>query len=177
MQIRKRNNKYIGFPFKSAGFGNGLYVGVNNESKNSLLKSICFFVADTGPLGGEFLIRFLVPKGRMQRNFSHDMEMFSDLSSIHMIIKAEKRGWNTFDCYDYNIRLPEKDFVVLIIPLNIDKSLNWSDDDGCWYSSVFAVYEKKSIHNLNWIINRGDKLAYIKAGDNYVPAFVLNVLK
>lgn len=175
--IRQKANKYIGFPFKSAGFSHGLYIGVNNKTKNSLLKSISYFVADKGPLGGEFLIRFLVPTDRLKSNFMKDLNEFSDLSSIPIIIKAEKRGWNTLDCLEYNIRFPEKDFVMLFIPLDNGENLNWKDEDGYWYSSVFAVYERKSIQNLNWIIKKFSKVAYIKRSDNYVPAFVFDVLK
>jgi hypothetical protein len=175
--IRQKENKYIGFPFKSAGFSHGLYIGVNNKTKNSLLRSINYFVADKGPLGGEFLIRFLVPKDKLKSNFLKDLKEFSDLSSIPIIIKADKRGWNTFDCLQYNIRFPEKDFVMLLIPLDIGENLNWKDENDCWYSSVFAVYERKSIHNLNWIIKKFNKIAYLKGGDNYVPAFVFDVLK
>ena len=66
---------------------------------------------------------------------------------------------------------------MLFIPLDNGENLNWKDEDGYWYSSVFAVYERKSIQNLNWIIKKFSKVAYIKRSDNYVPAFVFDVLK
>ncbi|MCU4177869.1 carboxypeptidase-like regulatory domain-containing protein [Carboxylicivirga sp. N1Y90] len=179
LPIKTKNDNKIGFPFKNAGFSHGLYVRGNKKTRNSLVKSISFFVADIGPLGGEFLVHFLKPMEKMSPNkyiFSKNLKYFS---TSQIVIKANKRGWNTFNVLDNDIVLPEQDFLMILTPIEMGPSYVWNDKNGEWYSSVFAVYDKKRMQNIKWIVKEYNKLCYIdvKGVDNYIPAFVIEVLK
>ena len=185
------NGKSYGTP-TSSGWFNGVYVVPNIKNDNALLTSIHLYVADQGFLNSPFLLRMLIPKKTLEGSRVYSFSNFYDHLKEEIIIKTEKRGWNSFDLYDREVRMPNEPFMLLFIPLDKGDQYIWEDDMGIdRYGSVIADYRNYQFwrggiwrlfgrrEELFKAFYSDGKLAFWKTpGHRFsVPAVVINYLE
>ena len=159
----------------SAGSSSGVFVKSKNNQKG-LLKSISIYLLEKGFPETPFSVRILVsPKDKIKHNRMYSTNAFVDYLKESVIFKGTA-GWNIIELEDYNIPLPENDYLILFTPLDYGKKYKWHNEYGEYYGMVIGVYNKKKIPQLFWAFKSQDFYSYDDSPNqlNFTPAIVIN---
>lgn len=172
---RKIDNTTTGLSFNYAGMAHGVLVIPKRKDVGKTIKSVYYFIADSGPLESSFSLRMIKPKDRIKDNMIYTMNNFDDMHKLPIVTKSVERGWNRIDIEQQNIKIPDEPFVILISILYTGEHLKWKLNQIQNYGASLGYYEEIKLPQMKSCIQLKEKLSVIYDGDKGpIPAIVIS---
>lgn len=171
--ILQFENSDSGFP-NSAGRASGVYVSPGKKDKG-VINSVEIYITSEGFYDAPLSMRIMVPEMNMKENKLESTKKFRDLLRKPVVVKAEKPGWMTIDLSDYNVGIPNRNFIVMFTPLDYGEKYRWTSKFGKRYGAVIGTYEAKKVPNMKWAMQVNGKYCYDNSAKrDFVPAVAIH---
>ncbi len=163
------------FTFSLSSFV-GAYIHKKKNQKGTI-SSLSLCIANEGHSTAPFFVRMLkVEEGKVKNNFLHPITKMSDIFPEPIIVEADGPRWIEIDLRSYNAALPEKDFFVIISPIDQGEKYRWKKDGEEMYGITIASY-LNIVEDIQFSLRHKERIAPIKhSSDKSSPAIAISYL-
>ncbi len=154
----------------------GAYIHKKKNQKG-IISSLSLCIANEGFPTAPFFIRMLkIEEGKVKNNYLHPIAKMSDVFPEPLIVEADGPGWIEIDLRSYNAELPEKDFFVIISPIDHGEKYKWTRDGNERYGITIASY-LNIVEDIQFSVRHKERIApIIHSSDKRSPAIAISYL-
>ena len=168
------NGEPLAYVFSHHGINLGVYVMPSRQQVGSLITSIDYFIANRGPIDAPFLLRILLPDQQPKEAAHVKISDCYDILDQKIVFRSTKRGWNTLELKDYDIRLPDSPFFLLFIPVDEGEQSVWYENGEKRVGSVLGIFSTIRVRQMKWAVDARGRLAYLTELFPTIPAMIIN---
>ncbi|MEQ8880223.1 MAG: carboxypeptidase-like regulatory domain-containing protein [Cyclobacteriaceae bacterium] len=146
----------------------GVYIHKKKNQKG-IINSISICIANQGHPTAPFFVRMLKLEDIKAKNMKMDsIAKMSDLFPEPIVVQANGPGWIEIDLSSYNVTLPEKDFYVIVNPIDHGEKYKWGGQNDNYekYGITIASYENID-KDIQYSMSYKERIARIKEPARY----------